>query len=129
MKRLRSGKINFVKIFLLLFVGTFGTYAYGWGPHYWCKYKMDQVVQECLLAWRDKSLKKAEELLPRAMDNHEIPQYVLVKDCKLYEDQGERHMRCEWTIQVKFVPFLDYTEVRTFASHKYLSGNELGTIE
>lgn len=130
MMRGRSGKINFVKIFLLLALGGGGSYAYAWGPHFWCRYKMDQVVQECLLTWRDRSLKKAEEQLPKAMDDHEIPQYVLVKDCQFYEDKGERHLRCEWTISVQFVPFLDYKQVRTFASHKYLTaGNELETME
>lgn len=127
--RRRAGKIDIFKIFLTLVVVVGGTIAWFELPHQWVKYKMDEVVQLSILEWRDKSLKKAEERLPREMDKKTIPNYILVDDCKFYEERAERHLSCYWAIDVTY-PLVNKVRTLEFRSHKYLdASNHLETID
>ena len=127
--RSRSGKLNIVKILLLL-MAVVGS-AWGWviGPHHWHKYKMDEVVTVSLLEWRDKSQKKGEERLVRELDKREIPTYILPSDCRFYVERDEKHLSCFWALSVSF-PLVGMPQHLEFRSHKYLTGDlQLETIE
>lgn len=122
--RLRSGKIDVVKILMVLIVVGSGFYVAVITPHYWIKYKMDEIVQVSLLEWRDRSQAKAQERLLHELDKQEIPTYIIPKDCNIYEEKGERHVRCEWAVNVVF-PVINQVQHLEFGAHKYLDAKGL----
>ncbi|MCB9758735.1 MAG: hypothetical protein H6739_02760 [Alphaproteobacteria bacterium] len=117
MRRKRSGKIDIVKIIIFGAVAAGGYWLWTFAPHYWVKFKMDEVVQITLLEWSDKSREKAEARLLRELDEREIPEYVIPRDCELYEDQGLKHVNCAWAIEIVH-PFIEKRSHLSFVSHK-----------
>lgn len=123
-------KYNIVTIPLLLVLIVGGVFATHVGPHYWVKYKMDEVVQVTVLEWRDfQSMRRAQDRLPRELEKYEIPSYIILNDCTIFEEKGEKHVKCDWSIDVRF-PLVEYKHHLDFVSHKFIDADlHLNTVD
>ncbi|MCB9743028.1 MAG: hypothetical protein H6741_02805 [Alphaproteobacteria bacterium] len=122
MRRRRQGKIDIVKIVIFGGLGAAIGSVYLFAPHYYAEWKMNDVVQVTLLEWADKNKKKAEERFLRELDKREIPTYVIRDDCEFYESEGEKHIDCQWAVEVK-IPLVNHWQHLEFSAHQSVNDN------
>jgi hypothetical protein len=112
---MRAGRVNILGTLLILALTVAGIWLYTFGPYYWNKRVMDQVVKSSALYWKDLGQARAQKQLHEELVNRDVPMYIQDKDCKFNEEVGKKRVVCEWTVQENW-PFTKWTKTMHFLS-------------
>lgn len=124
-KRRREGRIDIGRILLFLAAVAGAYYAWVQVPPWWTSRRVEEIIELCLRQYRDTNRTKAQGLLESELRKRDIPGYLEVGDCELFEKDDAKHISCTWVAELEY-PLINRTEERYYQVH--LSIDERGEI-
>ena len=93
---MRSGKINFIGILIVL-VGTVGgVWLWRFGPYHYDHWEMNEVVKSAARTWKDLGESHARGRLLDEMKTRDLPTYLTEEMCSFTELGSRKTVTCEW---------------------------------
>jgi hypothetical protein len=109
----RSGKINFVAVIIVLALIVGGLFLHTFGAYYWDAMHMKEVARNACFTFQERDESKGLQRLTQELYQREIPDYIVEDDCDFIKKHGKHTVRCYWEVE-KAWPFTNITRVMAF---------------
>ena len=99
---MRSGKINFIAIILVLVLIMGGLFLHAFGAYYWDAMQMKEVARNACITFQERDETKGIQRLTQELYQRDIPDYIVEDDCDFIEKMGQHTVHCYWEVEKKW---------------------------
>ncbi len=110
---MRSGKINFIAIILVLGLIFGGVFLHSFGAYYWDAEQMKEVARNACFTYQERDESRGLIRLTQELYQRDIPDYIVEDDCDFHERAGKHTVHCHWEVEKKW-PFTNIARVMVF---------------